>query len=68
MYFGIVDKYTIEQLKPIGEKPLLIRILDQEEKNPKYYHNFISRSEEHKSELQSHSDISYTVFFYTTHL
>ena len=42
MQFGIVDKYTIEHLKPIGENPLLIRIIDKEEKSPKYYHNFIS--------------------------
>lgn len=46
MYFGIYDREIVKKIKPIGTKPLLIRILDPNSKgeyfeNIKYYHNVL---------------------------
>lgn len=47
MYFGIYDKETIKKIKPIGMKPILIRILEPNSKNEsfknmKYYNNILN--------------------------
>ena len=30
MYYGIYDEYTITKIKPLGKKPIVIRLLDTE--------------------------------------
>lgn len=30
MYYGVYDEYTITKIKPLGKKPILIRLLDKD--------------------------------------